>query len=256
MRTLLTFYFCVFKSLEKHKVDTLLNFLNICANQAVSIVFLYIIFGSVPSLQGYTKDELLLIYGIFIFNKGIAAFFTGSLYEIESQIRDGTFDGILVRPVRPIIQILGLNLEFGELVNIGTGFAIIIAKLPAVKTKITIWDIITILLFVILSVIVVFSIRLICMSVAFWTLTSFPVAIAVDNVSDFAKYPTSIYNKGVKFMLDYIIPFAVIAYFPTLVLLKDDIKVALVSMVITVILFLFSMIVWRVGIKNYKSSGH
>ena len=103
---------------------------------------------------------------------------------------------------------------------------------------------------------VVFSIRLICMSVSFWTLTSFPVAIAVDNVSDFAKYPTSIYNKGVKFILDYIIPFAVLAYFPTLVLLKGDVKVLFVSVAITVVLFLLSMIVWRIGIKNYKSSGH
>ncbi len=256
MRTLWAFYSCIFKSLEKHKIDTLLSFLDICANQAISIVFLYIIFGNVPSLQGYSRDELLMIYGIFVYNKGIAAFFTESLYEIESQVKAGTFDGILVRPVRPIIQILGLNLGFGELVNVGIGLAMIIAKLPVVKAKITILDIIIILLFVVLSVMVVFSIRLICMSVSFWTLTSFPVAIAVDNVSDFAKYPTSIYNKGVKFILDYIIPFAVLAYFPTLVLLKGDVKVLFVSVAITVVLFLLSMIVWRIGIKNYKSSGH
>lgn len=256
MRTLWAFYSCIFKSLKKHKIDTLLSFLNICANQVISILFLYIIFESVPSLHGYSKDELLLIYGIFVFNKGIAAFFTESLYEIESQVKAGTFDGILVRPVRPIIQIMGLNLGFGEFVNIGIGLAMIITMLPVVKTKMTIWDIIIIILFVLLSVIVVFSIRLICMSVSFWTLTSFPIAIAVDNVSDFAKYPTSIYNKGVKFILDYIIPFAVLAYFPTLVLLKGDVKVLLVSLAVTVVLFVLSMIVWRFGIKSYKSSGH
>lgn len=256
MRALLAFYSCIFKSLAKHKTDTLLSFLNICVDQAISIVFLYIIFGSVPSLKGFSRDELILIYGLFVFNKGIAGFFTESLYEIESQIKAGTFDGILVRPVSPIIQILGLTLDFGQFVNVIIGLFIIIIKLPLVKGSVTIIDILTIALFVLMSVLVVFAIRLICMSVAFWTLTSFPIAIAVDNVSDFAKYPTTIYNSGIRIILDYIIPFAVIAYFPAMVLLNGDLRILFISILVTVVLLFASSIVWKAGIKSYKSSGH
>lgn len=256
MRALFAFYLCIFKSLRHHKIDTFLNFLNIGANQLISVVFLYVIINSVTSLKGFNRYELVLLYGVFTFNKGVANFFTKSLYEIEDQIRSGAFDGLLVRPVNPIIQILGLNLDLGELVNIVLGSAIIVIVLPLVKVNFVLLDFFVLLFFLIQSVIVFFSIRLICMSISFWTLTSYPIAIAVDNISEFAKYPISIYNTGIKIVLEYIIPFSVISYSPILVLLKKKIIYAFISFIISMFLLLLSIITWKKGLSHYKSSGH
>lgn len=255
-KRLFVFYRCFFQSMKKHKVDTFLSLGNILVNQAVSILFLYVIFSSVPELGKWNHDQLLLIYGLFVWNKGLANFFTTSLYSIEKHITEGSFDGILVRPVLPIYQILGESLEIGELVNMVVGAALLavsLVKLPEVNSIVVT---VVLLLFSILSVALIFAIRLICMSVAFWTLTSFPVAIAVDNVSDFAKYPTGIYNKGLKFMLDYIVPFSIIAYFPACVILEESAKSVWISLVVTTVLFVLSPGIWNLGIKHYKSGGH
>lgn len=102
----------------------------------------------------------------------------------------------------------------------------------------------------------IFSIRLMKMTVAFWTLTSFPIAIAVDNISNFVKYPSVINHKALEFVLNYLIPFSIIAYYPVLVILKGEYEHLYVSLAITIIMFIIAMFIWRMGLKNYKSSGH
>ena len=255
-RRLFILYECFFKSMRKHPIDTILGLGNILLNQAVSMIFLYVIFANVPALDNWRQYELLLIYGLFVLHKGIANFFTTSLYSIEQHIADGSFDGMLIRPVPPIYQILGESLEIGELVNIVIGGTVITISLVNIDEIDILWTLIILILFAILSVILFFSIRLICMSIAFWTLTSFPVAIAVDNISEFAKYPSSIYSKGISIILDFVIPFSIIAYFPTLIIIEKNIILLFVSIFITIIMLCISIFVWKCGIKSYKSSGH
>lgn len=254
-RRLFVFYECFFKSMGKHFVDTILGLGNILLNQAVSIIFLYVILSNIPALDNWGKYELLLIYGMFVINRGIANFFTTSLYSIEKHIADGSFDGMLIRPVPPIYQMLGESLEIGELANIFIGGTVIAISLKKMDNN-TLVVLAILILFAILSVILIFSIRLICMSIAFWTLTSFPVAVAVDNVSEFAKYPSSIYGKGINLILDFVIPFSVIAYFPARTIIEKDLHLCLVSIIISAIMLGISLFVWKCGIKNYKSSGH
>lgn len=155
-----------------------------------------------------------------------------------------------------IYQILGEKLKIGELVNVvigGTVLTILLFNIDGVNMRMALA---TAVVFAAISTVLIFSIRLVCMSVAFWTLTSFPVAIAVDNVSKFAQYPSSIYGKGINYVLDFVIPFSIIAYFPALIILKEEIGLFFVSFLIAAIMLCLSLLVWKCGIKNYQSSGH
>lgn len=73
-KRLFAFYGCFIKSMRNHAIDTLLEFGNILFTQAASIVSLYAIFSNVPVLDGWSGYELLLIYGLFVCNKGVSDF--------------------------------------------------------------------------------------------------------------------------------------------------------------------------------------
>lgn len=253
---LFSFYRIYVKTLKNHKIDTSLSVANIIVNQIISIIFLYVIFQSVPALGGWDSHTLVFMYGLFIFNKGIAAFFTTSLYSIEGHVRDGSFDGMMVRPISPIIQILGEQFEMGELVNVTIGICILLVMIKRYCVCNACIAVAFILMFAIISVLLVFAIRLICMSVSFWTLTSYPIAIVIDNFSDFAKYPITIYNSMMKIVLEYIIPFSALAYFPTLVILENRIEVLFISLLVVVVMFILAIFIWNKGLKNYQSCGH
>lgn len=256
IKSLLSYYTIYFKVLKTHRIDMCLSIGNILVNQIITISYLFVIHNNVPSLRGWSIAHMILMYGLFVMNKGTAGLITGSLYSIEGHIREGTLDGILVRPIPPIIQILGEKLEISEILNVAIGGIVTFSVIGILENINIVLTMAIILLFLVISIMVVFSIRLACMSIAFWTLTSFPIAIAVDNVSEFAKYPTTIYSKPLRFIIDYCIPFSVLAYFPADVIVHSRYTGLYASIAISIISLFIAVFIWNKGLKSYKSSGH
>lgn len=252
---MLALYRCFLKTMINHKTDMFMSFLHIVITQVVSIITLSVVLDSVPVLQGFRHDEIMLMYGLFWFNKGLASMVTAGLYGVEGHVRDGSFDGILVRPLSPIIQVLAEKLELGEVVNIVTGFCVV-AKMLRTLRLFKFGNLIVVFIYAFLSLIIVFSIRLLCMSLSFWTLTSFPVAIATDNVSEFARYPSKIYGRFLDILLNYALPYAVLSYVPATVIINDLKELIVYSLFITVFFLGIALLVWKNGIRHYKSSGH
>ena len=52
-----------FKVILQSKVDFLIGLVGFLLTQVMGIVFLYLVFGQIPSLQGWTLDQLIFIYG-------------------------------------------------------------------------------------------------------------------------------------------------------------------------------------------------
>ncbi len=250
----LTIYF---KMLKANYLDSLFKFANIILNQVVSYFYLYTIFNNIPSLINWTLNELVLTYGLFIFIKGIADFFTNNLYTLERKIKKGSLDFHLIKPFNVLLQILFEDLDLSQLINIFTGTILIFS----VSRFFRYWyglKIIYAMLLVVVGFLVVFAIKLITMSISFWTFSSYPVAIAFNNTSEFAKYPVDIYGVVLKKIFIYLIPFAFISYFEMRILLSNNINyLELFGGIAAALILLFlSLIIWKKGLKNYQSGGH
>lgn len=70
------------------------------------------------------------------------------------------------------------------------------------------------------------------------------------------KYPIDVYGKGILRFCTYIIPYTLIQYYPLQFLLgrTHSWQLALCPLGITVFVFL-CYLVWRFGVKHYKSCG-
>lgn len=73
------------------------------------------------------------------------------------------------------------------------------------------------------------------------------------------NYPINIYNKHLKFILTYILPYAATNFYSSLILL-DKVKdktgqVILYLILIDIILICIEHFLWKKGIKCYQSSG-
>ena len=235
-----------FKTLKFHKIDTFLNIINIVLNLVISLLLITVISNSIPSLLEWDIQEIILMYGCMLFFKGIADFFTSNLLSIENLIRTGELDKYFIKPVRIVKQIILEKIDISQVVNIIIGLTIIILQILKLETVNT-FEIILIMCFTsIIGIMISFALKLIFISIAFWTLTSLPLALAVDNVSDFAKYPLDIYPSYLKVILLTAIPFGFIAYLPTaLILTKINYWWCLFSSIITTSLFILSLVIWK-----------
>jgi len=80
---------------------------------------------------------------------------------------------------------------------------------------------------------------------------------------DFTRYPLSIYNRVVKVILAFVIPFAFMNYFPATFFLdktEDALhfspEIGLFAPVVGLICFGVAYAFWRVGLNRYEGVGH
>ena len=79
----------------------------------------------------------------------------------------------------------------------------------------------------------------------------------IYDFSNFAKYPIDIFNRAIRFVLTFILPFSVIIFFPIRALLFNGnlwlqtLYVVLASIIMLVI----ALTIWQQGLKRYESAG-
>lgn len=81
--------------------------------------------------------------------------------------------------------------------------------------------------------------------------------IAYD-MANFAKYPTEIYSKGVRFLITWVIPFAFVAYLPASFFMKTDTSAGVVGIecAIAFVFWWIAYALFRRGTQVYESAGN
>jgi ABC-2 type transport system permease protein len=79
---------------------------------------------------------------------------------------------------------------------------------------------------------------------------------------EFSRYPISIYQRGVRVVLAFVLPFAFMNYFPATYLLhksEDGLHlnpgVGLLTPLVGVLVFALGYAFWRAGIDRYQGTG-
>lgn len=80
--------------------------------------------------------------------------------------------------------------------------------------------------------------------------------IFTDGAREFGKYPISVYGSGVLKFCTYVIPFALFQYYPFLYLIGQSDNRWFMVLPLAAWLFLIPcLLVWRIGVRHYKSTG-
>lgn len=204
-----------FKVILQSKVDFLMGLLGFFLTQIMGIAFLYLVFQQISSLQGWTLEQLIFIYGFAQIPRGIDHLLTDNIWLVAwRMVINGDFDRYMLRPMNIFFQIISEKLQpdaIGELL-IGT----ILVVRGVVNHTVSV-DVQHVLLFVIsifAGALIYTSVKLFFASIAFWVKTSGPFLQMAYEMADFAKYPTEIYARAIRFVITWVIPFAFVAYLP------------------------------------------
>jgi ABC-2 type transport system permease protein len=79
----------------------------------------------------------------------------------------------------------------------------------------------------------------------------------VFNMLTFGRYPLTIYNVFIQFLLSWIIPFAFASFYPTTYFLRREAFAPYFHVVplMAVLLVLLARVIWDRGVRNYASTG-
>lgn len=247
------------KILMEYRTDFLIGLMGFLVTQGTGIAFLYIVFQRIPSLNGWGFDEILFIYGFAQLPRGFDHLFTDNLWLLAGRIVvRGDFDRYLLRPINPLFHLIAEVFQpdaFGELI---VGFALIIVSSARLHLVFGFKQILLIIFTVFCGAIIYTSIKLFFASFSFWIKFSQSILFMNYSMSDFAKYPITIYAKPIRMILTYIMPFAFTAFFPASYFVgKIDIATAAGgTFLAAAAAFAIAYTTWLKGIKAYESAGN
>ena len=250
-----------FKVVMQSKVDFLMGLFGFFFTQISGILFLYLVFEQIPDLQGWKLEQLVFIYGFAQIPRGIDHLFTDNLWLVAWRlVINGDFDRYMLRPMNIFFQVIAEKLQpdaLGELL-VGT----ILVVYSAIK-GVVVLDAVHIALFVVsmlAGTLIYTSIKLLFASMAFWIKRSGPFLQLAYDMAEFAKYPTEIYAKALRFVITWVIPFAFVAYLPAGYFLGtgmgNHMAVIGIECTIAAIFWLIAYSVFHKGISIYESAGN
>ena len=246
------------KRLMEYKIDFLLGAVSFLLGQAIQILFIGIIFSQIPTLDGWSFEQILFIYGFSLIPKGIDHLLFDNLWMVGYQIvRKGEFDKYLTRPINSLFYVIVERFQVDAFGELFMGLILLGVSIAKLNIAFRWYTVPLALVSVFFATFIYTSIKIITSSLAFWTKSSGHITHMFYMINDFSKYPTTIYNKFIRIVITYIIPFAFTAFYPASFFLTGENGWFNIggTVVISTVLFVLANLFWKRGIKAYESAG-
>lgn len=218
---------------------------------------IFFMFQRFSKVDGFTYSEVLLCFAIMLMEFSLAEMFARGFDQFSGLVKTGEFDRILVRPRNEIIQVLGSKFE---LTRIGRMMQAVVMFIYGIaKSEIT-WSVTKLLtvVFMLAGGTVVFTaLFLIYAALCFFTLDGLEfMNIFTDGAREFGKYPVGVYGNGILIFATFCIPYALVQYYPLLYILGRRTEIFLMFLPVLACWFIVpALLLWRFGVRHYKSSG-
>lgn len=257
MKLYLKYFSMQLKSMLEYKKAFILSFISQLITSVFSFVSIFFLFNKFGSIDGYTFDNVLICFSMTFFGYSLAECFFRAFDHFDRMISNGQFDRILVRPKNLFLQILGTEIEFAKFGRALAALAILICTLAFNPELLRLDKLITLILMMIGTIIIYASLFILKAGITFFTTQSLEIMnIFTDGTRELTQYPLDIYQKWIKIFFTYILPIAFVNYYPLLyVIEKTDNKLYMLLPVVSILFVIPCYIVWRIGLKKYKSTG-
>jgi len=242
---------------------------NFLANMATNLgwmlsllVFIDIIYRSTQSVAGWSRAEMLVLFGTYTSLRGLSnTLFYANLSQLPTYIRTGTMDFILTKPVNSqfytslrFISLEDLGQTLGGLFVVAYGWS----SLPS-HPPIAAGVVIGFAAMLACALTLFYSMTLLMMTLSFWLIRIDNLMILGDMMFSIARTPIDIFRRigaGVYMALTYILPLAFIAALPVKALFGEvGLQRVLPEAIGLAAVFLaVSCAFWRYATRAYSSA--
>ncbi len=246
----------LFKTLSQFNADMLIFIVSSFLHDGATLVFLSVIFTHIARLEGWSFSEMLLIWGIATVSRNVENSLLNVPARIYEYIQSGNFDRLFVRPAGMLFQIAGTSgfyiASFGRIAAGMVGIAIALPDL-----HLEWWSALYLPLVIASGTLLQFAIEMFPSCLCFWFTNARSIMVTIVWSYQFGQYPASIFSLPLRILVTWIIPYAMIGFYPVAFMLKPDsyLLYGIAAPLMGIGLFALSLLVWKIGIRHYQSTG-
>lgn len=214
------------------------------------------------TIDGWRFEDMTILYGLNLLTYSIAGvFFWYTVFHLDQEITSGNLDSYLIRPMGLIKQMVCHRFGDTFLGQIVVTLLFIVSSLTKIYYQMTVFSYIYLLLAIISGVLIQSGAMILLGSLSFWTLRTSEISqIFYYDLRTFIHYPLSVFPEFIRIVLSYIIPWALINYYPGLIILHkvqttEEFILGMAAPVFGVVFFSVSLLVFKLGLRRYSGSG-
>ncbi len=223
---------------------------------AWAVVGVAVFFLHTDKIGDWTWPEVLMVVALFTFFSGVMeALLRPNVGAVLDQIREGTFDFVLTKPINAQFIASLRNIVVWRLADVVIGLGLIVYALAQLNVVPNLVQVALFVLMLLAATAIVYSLWLLMVSLAFWF-------VRLDNFTELfygfyeaGRYPVTIYRGVVRAILTFVVPVAFVTTFPASALLgRLDQATMLVGVGLAFALFFLSSRFWNFALKHYSSA--
>jgi len=257
MRLYLKYFAINLKSQMQYKAAFALTVFGRIVLAFATVAGVWFMFLRFNTVEGFTLAQVLLCTAVTTMAYSMTEVFARGFDIFPRLLGNGEFDRCLTRPRNIIFQVVASHMEFGRLGILFQAIGVLCYAIPNSSVVWT-WDrVLTLILMISCGASVFFGLYVIYAAFSFFTIEGLEfMNILTHGGREFGRYPYSVYGQGILRFLTFIVPLALIQYYPLLYLL--GIKTSPFYMLVPLMSLFFllpSYAFFRVGLRRYRSTG-
>jgi len=222
----------------------------------INFLFYFVIFKHTQILGGWTIDQIFIFVSSFLVIDAInMTVFANNLWYLPEFIVRGDLDYYLVRPVSSLFMLSVRDFAANSFINLIIAFSLLIWAIIRYPSNLSLFSIVIFFLLIITGAILRYFVRMMFIIPTFWLHSNRGFEMIFFQMNRFIERPDRIYTGFMRIILTTVLPFGVMASFPTRFLVDDfNLNILFHFITITIIFFLFIKWFWQKGLKGYSSA--
>ncbi|UCZ54116.1 ABC-2 family transporter protein [Bacillus shivajii] len=246
------------KTRMSYRADLVVELFSDLLFQAVNLIFILVVFGHTTLLSGWSREEIIFIYGFFLVPYAIFSSFFNIWDFNDRYIVKGEMDRVLTRPIHSLFQIIIERMELESMFGVITGIVIMFYAGSQLGLALSWYDPFAFFLMVIGGSLIYAGIFIILASISFWSDSKTDIMPMMYNIGNYGRYPVDIYNQVIRYVLTWILPFAFVGVYPSAFFLgrTEWYGYAFLTPVMGLVFITIAVVLWNEGVKRYRGAGN
>lgn len=245
------------KARMQYRVDFFVSSVGIVFQNFAGFGALWVLFRSIPELQGWKFDELVFLYAFATLSVTPSQIFFDNVWQLRNHVQQGTFIKYYFKPINMMFYYMSEVLDLKGFAQLAFAIVLMAVSSAGLGVQWTLGTVLATIALLLASSLIMVSFLIISSSTCFWIVNSFSVMSFFFRFRDYARYPITIFNGFFRFLFTFVIPIGFVAFYPSQLILRPAESGWLVYLtpVVGAAFFGLACLVWSRGVKSWSGTG-
>ncbi|MBI3522829.1 MAG: ABC-2 family transporter protein [Chloroflexi bacterium] len=240
----------------QYRANLVANVLQQAMVIVTSVAAVLILFSYTDSLNGWSIAQMLVLLGVYYVVQGmIDLIFRPSVERLMEQVRLGTLDYALLKPINSQFIVTLRHMRLIQLANVALGLVIAVAGVVRLGEGLGALDVLAFIVALATGFVLVYCLLLVIATLSFWFVRVENLLVIYGAFVDAARFPVDIYPGWLRVTLSSVIPIGLAVTIPAQAIAGRLAPESLALMLAAAVAaWLFSGWFWRRGLRSYTGA--